>query len=78
MTEQAGQAKRVRTSPAAGAVTPMMAQYLEILFAPEGTLVERADETERAFPDDPCVTRVLNFVRSDTSRSLLVPKQNGE
>ena len=50
----------------------------KILFAPEGTLVERADETERAFPDDPCVTRVLNFVRSDTSRSLLVPKQNGE
>ena len=50
----------------------------KILFAPEGTLVERADEMERMFPDDECVARVLRFVRSDTSRSLLVPKQNGE
>ncbi|MGI9382144.1 MAG: acyl-ACP--UDP-N-acetylglucosamine O-acyltransferase [Methyloligellaceae bacterium] len=50
----------------------------KILFAAEGTLAERADEMERAFPDDECVARVLQFVRSDTSRSLLVPKRNGE
>lgn len=46
----------------------------DILFAEKGTLTERVDEVANAFPDEACVERVLEFIRTDSSRSLSVPK----
>ena len=46
------------------------------LFAEEGTLVERVEAVEKAFPDDEYVTSILEFIRADSSRSLSVPKQD--
>jgi UDP-N-acetylglucosamine acyltransferase len=50
----------------------------ELLFASKGTLLERAEEVENAFPDDAYVSRILEFIRADSSRSLSVPKQNAD
>lgn len=46
------------------------------LFADEGTLVERADAVEKAFPDDEHVISILEFIRADSSRSISVPRQD--
>lgn len=46
------------------------------LFAEEGTLAERAEAVEKAFPDDENVTSILEFIRAESSRSLSVPKQD--
>lgn len=48
----------------------------DLLFAGEGTLSERVVEVEKAFADDDCVERILEFIREDSSRSLSVPKQD--
>lgn len=48
----------------------------DLLFTGKGTLSERVMEVEKAFPDDECVSDILEFIRSDTSRSLSVPKQD--
>ncbi len=45
------------------------------LFAAQGTLVERTDAVEQAFPDDEHIGSILEFIRADSSRSLSVPKQ---
>jgi len=46
----------------------------DILFAGKGTLLERVDEAANAYPDEEYVSRVLDFVRAESSRSLSVPK----
>lgn len=45
-----------------------------MLFATEGTLVERLEDVEKMFSDDPHVQRIVNFVKADSSRSLCVPR----
>lgn len=46
----------------------------KMLFAPEDTLQERAERVAKAFPGQPAVTRIVDFVRADTSRAILSPK----
>jgi UDP-N-acetylglucosamine acyltransferase len=45
-----------------------------MLFSTEGTLVERVEDVEKMFSDDPHVQRIVNFVKADSSRSLCVPR----
>lgn len=47
-----------------------------MLFATEGTLVERLEDVEKMFSDDPHVQRIINFVKAESSRSLCVPRDN--
>ena len=70
MTEQAGQAKRVRTSPAAGAVTPMMAQYLEIKAAYSDCLLfyRMGDFYELFFEDAERASRALGIALTKRGR----------
>lgn len=48
-----------------------------MLFAQEGTLIERLDDVEKMFRDDQCVQRIVDFVKADSSRSYCVPRENG-
>ena len=48
-----------------------------MLFATEGTLMERLEDVEKMFPDEPHVQRIVRFIRADSSRSLCVPRSNG-
>jgi UDP-N-acetylglucosamine acyltransferase len=48
-----------------------------MLFATEGTLVERLDDVEKMFADDAHVQRIVQFIKADTSRSLCVPRNGG-
>ncbi|MGE3625108.1 MAG: acyl-ACP--UDP-N-acetylglucosamine O-acyltransferase [Hyphomicrobiales bacterium] len=43
-----------------------------------GTVAERLVEVEQQFAGDRCVSRIVNFIQSDTSRALLVPRQAAE
>lgn len=45
-----------------------------LLFADEGTLLERVDDVAAAFPDSPLVEEVLSFIRDTGKRSICVPK----
>ncbi|MGV6871103.1 acyl-ACP--UDP-N-acetylglucosamine O-acyltransferase [Pseudochelatococcus sp. B33] len=45
-----------------------------LLFADEGTLLERVDDVAAAFPDSPLVDEVLTFIRHTGKRSICVPK----
>jgi UDP-N-acetylglucosamine acyltransferase len=53
-------------------------QAYEDLFSDEGTLAERADKVANAFPDDPNVGRVLDFINAESSRSFSVPKNGSD
>ena len=46
----------------------------DLLFADQGTLSERVEKVERSYPELGSVKQIIDFVRSDTSRSLSVPK----
>jgi UDP-N-acetylglucosamine acyltransferase len=49
-----------------------------MLFATEGTLLERLEDVEKMFPSEASVQRVVQFIRADSSRSLCVPpRANG-
>lgn len=48
-----------------------------MLFATEGTLVERIDDVEKMFSEDPHVQRIVQFIKADSSRSLCVPRNGG-
>ena len=43
-----------------------------LLFADEGTLVERLDDVEKEF-DHPAVKEIVDFIRAGGKRSLCVP-----
>lgn len=45
-----------------------------MLFATEGTLMERLEDVEKMFADDENVQRVIRFIRADSSRSFCVPR----
>ena len=46
----------------------------DFLFASEGTLEERIEKTEQAFANDESVSKIIEFIRAETSRSLSVPR----
>jgi len=46
-----------------------------MLFATEGTLVERLEDVEKMFADDAHVQRIVDFVKLESSRSLCVPRE---
>ena len=46
----------------------------DLLFASEGTLEERIEKTEQAFANDESVSKIIEFIRAETSRSLSVPR----
>ena len=48
----------------------------DLLFADEGTFSERTAKVAKTMPDDELVGRIIEFIREDSSRSLLVPKQD--
>jgi UDP-N-acetylglucosamine acyltransferase len=45
-----------------------------MLFAPEGTLAERVEETASQYKDQPQVARIVEFIRAESSRPLCQPK----
>jgi UDP-N-acetylglucosamine acyltransferase len=45
-----------------------------MLFATEGTLMERLEDVEKMFEDDVEVQRIVQFVKAESSRSLCVPR----
>jgi len=44
-----------------------------LLFADEGTLVERTEDVEKEFKDHPIVTEILAFIRARGKRGLCMP-----
>lgn len=44
-----------------------------MLFAKEGTLMERVEDVEKMFGSEPGVKQILDFIRADSDRSLCVP-----
>ncbi|MGI9382779.1 MAG: DNA mismatch repair protein MutS, partial [Methyloligellaceae bacterium] len=70
MTEQAGQAKRARTSPASGVVTPMMVQFLEIKAAYADCLLfyRMGDFYELFFEDAEQASRALGIALTKRGR----------
>jgi UDP-N-acetylglucosamine acyltransferase len=50
---------------------------LETLFADEGTMRERAGRLAAAYPDDPNVKTIVDFVRSGGKRPFLMPAKDG-
>lgn len=47
-----------------------------MLFAPEGTLAERLEETATHYKDQPHVGRIVEFIRAQSSRPLCQPKSD--
>ena len=45
-----------------------------MLFATEGTLLERLEDVDKMFSDDALVQRIVEFIRADSSRSFCVPR----
>lgn len=45
-----------------------------LLFSSEGNLKERMEDVEKMFPDDPYVEMIIKFIRTDSERSLCVPR----
>lgn len=45
-----------------------------MLFANEGTLAERLEETAVHYKDQPHVMQIIDFIRANSDRSVLVPK----
>ena len=48
-----------------------------LLFAEEGTMVERLDDVERLFADKGPIADIVAFIRSASSRSLVQPRPGG-
>jgi UDP-N-acetylglucosamine acyltransferase len=49
-----------------------------LLFADEGTLIERMDDVAEEFSDHPIVQEILEFIRAGGKRSLCTPKDVNE
>ena len=49
-----------------------------LLFAAEGTLLERAEDVASAFRDHAIVTEILEFIKAGGKRSLCTPRQSGD
>lgn len=50
----------------------------DLLFSSAGTLAERTHKVEQGFAGEECVMRIIDFIKSDTSRFITMPKQNAE
>jgi UDP-N-acetylglucosamine acyltransferase len=50
-----------------------MRRAYRLLFADEGTLVERTEDVEKEFKDHPIVTEIVAFIRERGRRGLCVP-----
>jgi UDP-N-acetylglucosamine acyltransferase len=50
-----------------------MRRAYRLLFADEGTLVERTEDVEKEFSDHPIVTEIVAFIRARGKRGLCVP-----
>lgn len=48
-----------------------------MLFATEGTLLERLEDVEETFAGDAEVQRIVQFIKAESGRSLCVPRMNG-
>jgi UDP-N-acetylglucosamine acyltransferase len=46
-----------------------------LLFAAEGTMSERLDDVVRLYGDNEAVHEIIDFIRGETSRAILQPKQ---
>jgi UDP-N-acetylglucosamine acyltransferase len=51
-------------------------QAYRMLFASEGTLKERLDDVDNMFKANPLVRQIVEFIKSDSDRSLCVPNNN--
>ena len=49
-----------------------------LLFADEGTLIERMDDVARSSPSHPIVQEILEFIRAGGKRSLCTPRDAAE
>ncbi|MGD9784957.1 MAG: acyl-ACP--UDP-N-acetylglucosamine O-acyltransferase [Hyphomicrobiaceae bacterium] len=49
-----------------------------LLFAAEGTLMERAEDVATGFRDHPIVAEILEFIRAGGKRSLCTPREASE
>ena len=49
-----------------------------LLFAAEGTLIERMDDVAAEFGDHPIVQEIIAFVRAGGKRSLCTPRDTRE
>jgi len=45
-----------------------------MLFADEGTLLERVDDVGNTFPEDPLVGKIVEFIRAASDRALCTPR----
>lgn len=45
-----------------------------LLFADEGTLLERVEDVARGFEDEPLVQKIVGFIRDASDRSLCTPR----
>ena len=55
-----------------------MRNAYRLLFAPEGTLLERLSDVEEQFKENSVVMEIVAFIRSESSRSLSTPKFSGD
>ncbi|NQU60354.1 MAG: acyl-ACP--UDP-N-acetylglucosamine O-acyltransferase [Rhodospirillales bacterium] len=46
-----------------------------LIFAEEGTLVERIQDVSELFPDNEPVMEIVNFIKADSSRSICQPQK---
>jgi UDP-N-acetylglucosamine acyltransferase len=49
-------------------------QAYRMLFASEGTLMERLEDVDKMFPSNALVQNIVRFVRAQSDRSLCVPR----
>jgi UDP-N-acetylglucosamine acyltransferase len=45
-----------------------------MLFASEGTLMERVEDVDKMFPSNALVQSIVSFIRAQSDRSLCVPR----
>jgi UDP-N-acetylglucosamine acyltransferase len=51
-------------------------QAYRMLFASEGTLMERLEDVDQMFPVNPLVRQIVEFIKSRSDRSFCVPSNN--
>jgi UDP-N-acetylglucosamine acyltransferase len=47
-----------------------------MLFASEGTLMERLEDVEKMFTANPLVQQIVDFIKTRSDRSFCVPNNN--
>ena len=51
-------------------------QAYRMLFASEGTLMERMEDLEKMFSANPLVQQIVDFIKTRSDRSFCVPNNN--